>query len=122
MPFVLRILIIAAAVWVATGVVPGLEWDGEWWYLLLIGLVFGLVNTVIKPILTLLSLPVVVITLGLFILVINWAMLALVVWLSAPERLDLGLTSSGGWATFFGSLVVSVVTWALSAMVPAARQ
>lgn len=105
----------------ATGVVPGLDWEGEWWHLVLIGLVFGLVNTIVKPILTLFSLPAVVLTLGLFLLVINWLMFTLVVALSAPERLDLGLTSTDGWATFFGSLVVSVVTWGLTAMFPPAK-
>jgi putative membrane protein len=121
MNFVLRVLISAAAVWVATAVVPGLDWSGEWWQILLIGLVVGLVNTVLKPIFTVLSIPFLVVTLGLFIVVINWVLLAIVVWLSAPERLDLGLTSADGWSTFWGSVVVSVVSWGLSVMTSPVR-
>jgi putative membrane protein len=121
MQFALRVLISAAAVWLATAVVPGLDWSGEWWQILLIGLVVGLVNTVLKPIFTVLSIPFLVVTLGLFIVVINWVLLAIVVWLSAPERLDLGLTSADGWSTFWGSVVVSVASWGLAVMTSPVR-
>lgn len=104
----------AAGVWVAVRVIPGLDFDGSAWAFLGVALLVALANMIVKPILSVLSLPVVIVTLGLFLLVINAIVLQLVVWLSAPERLDLGLTSSGFfWATFFGALVISVVRWLL---------
>ena len=81
------------------GIVPGLDWQGELWQIIVIGVIVGLVNAIVKPLLTLLSLPLLVITLGLFYLVVNWAVFALVVWISGPDQLDLGLTSTSGWAT-----------------------
>jgi putative membrane protein len=117
MPFVIGVVINAFAVWVAVGLVRGLSFDGDVWKLLLIALILGLVNAAIKPVLKLLSLPLIVLTLGLFILVINWAMFALVVWMAGPDRLDLGLASTGLWATFLGALIISVVSWAASIIV-----
>ena len=111
MNFVLRVAITTFAVWIAVAVVGGLEFDGDVWNLALIGLILGIVNASIKPILTVLSIPFIVLTLGLFLLVINWAMFALVVWLAGAERLDLGLVSSGFWATFFGAVIVSLGSW-----------
>jgi putative membrane protein len=64
----------------------------------------------VRPIITFFSLPIVVLTLGLFLLVVNAIALQLVVWMAAPERLDLGLTSTGFfWATFLGALTISLV-------------
>jgi putative membrane protein len=117
MPFVIGVVINAFAVWVAVGVVGGLSFDGDVWKLLLIALILGLVNAAIKPVLKMLSLPLIVLTLGLFILVINWAMFALVVWLAGPARLDLGLASTGFVATFLGALIISLVSWAASTVI-----
>jgi putative membrane protein len=114
--FVLNVLISTFAVWLAAGIIPGLDWQGELWQILVIGVIVGLVNAIVKPLLTLLSLPFLVITLGLFYLVVNWAVFALVVWMSGPDNLDLGLTSTSGWATFFGSIVVSLASLGLSMM------
>ncbi len=115
--FLLRVAVSAAAVWIAVWIVPGLELEFDWGSLLLIGLIMGLVNAVIRPIVKLLSLPLLAITLGLFTLVINWALFALVVWLAGPEQLDLGLTSDGAGSTFLGSLVVSIASWGLSLLI-----
>lgn len=115
MNFVIRVAITTFAVWVAVAVVGGLEFDGSFWNLALIGLILGIINASIKPILKVLSIPFIVLTLGLFLLVINWAMFAFVVWLSGPEQADLGLTSSGFLATLFGAVLVSLVSWAASA-------
>lgn len=114
MKFILRVAITTFAVWIAVAVVGGLEFDGSFWHLALIGLILGVINASIKPILTVLSIPFIVLTLGLFLLVINWATFALVVWLAAPERLDLELVSSGFWATFFGAVLISIVSWVAS--------
>lgn len=104
----------AAGVWVAVRLVPGLDFDGNGWAFLGVAVLVALANMIVKPILSVLSFPVVIVTLGLFLLVINAIVLQLVVWLSAPERLDLGLSSTGFfWATFLGALVISVVRWLL---------
>lgn len=71
-------------------------------------------NFIVKPILNLLSLPFIVLTFGPFLLITNALVPELIVWLSYPERLDLGLTSTGFfWATFFGALVISFVRMVL---------
>jgi putative membrane protein len=111
----IRIVVLTFAVWVAVGIVGGLEFDGSFWNLVLIGLILGVINASIKPVLTILSIPVIVLTLGLFLLIINWALFAFVIWLAGPDRLDLGLTSSGFWPTLLGALIVSIVSWAASA-------
>lgn len=107
----------AAGVWVAVQLVPGLDFDGSGWAFLGVAVLVAIANMIVKPILSFFSFPLILVTLGLFLLVINAAVLQLVVWLSAPERLDLGLTSTGFfWATFLGALVISIVRWILEAV------
>jgi putative membrane protein len=74
--------------------------------------VFGIVNSTLRPLLTILTCPLIVLTLGLFTLVINGLMLLVTGWLS--ESWNLGLTVSGFWAAFFGGLVVGLVSMGLS--------
>jgi putative membrane protein len=113
--FVIKILVNAAALWVAVLLLDGLNLEeGAWLELLIIALILGVVNVVVRPILTVLSLPLVVLTLGLFLLVVNALVLALVIAISGA--LDLGLTSDGfGW-TFLGALIVSLVSWGLESV------
>jgi putative membrane protein len=114
---VLKLAATAAGVWVAVRLVSGLEFDGSIWALIGVAILIAVVNAFVKPILKILSLPVVLLTLGLFLLVINGIALAIVLWLAAPERLDLGFTSTGFfWATFLGALVISIVSWVLEAI------
>ena len=114
MSVVIRILINAAALWVAVEVLDGFNFDyagNAWVGFLIIALILGVINTVVKPILSLLSLPAVILTLGLFLLVVNALVLAITVFVS--ESLGLALTSdSFGW-TFLAALIVSLVSWAL---------
>ena len=114
MHFLIRVAVNVFAVWIAVGILPGLGFTGTFWNLILIGVILGVINAAVKPVLKILSIPLIVLSLGAFLLVINWAMFALVVWLAGPDRLDLGLTSTGFWTTFFGALMVSVVSWAAS--------
>ena len=79
---------------------------------LIVALVLGLVNAVIRPILVLLTLPVTVLTLGLFILVIN----ALLFWFVAS--FVEGFHVTGFWSAFFGAIVYSIISWALAALIP----
>ncbi|MEX1163432.1 MAG: phage holin family protein [Nitriliruptor sp.] len=111
MGLLVKIVIAAAALWVAVQVVPGLDFEGSVVTLLLVALVLGIINAVVKPILTVLSLPFIILTLGLFLLVVNAIALWIVIRLSGA--LDLGLTSDGFGSTFLGALVVSLVAWGL---------
>ncbi|MTV24231.1 phage holin family protein [Nitriliruptoraceae bacterium ZYF776] len=111
MGLLVKVIINAAALWVAVAVIPGLEFDGSPLALLGIALVLGVVNVVVKPLLTVLSLPLIIVTLGLFLLVVNGIALAIVIALSGA--LDLGLTTTGFGATMLGALVVSLVAWGL---------
>ncbi|MBA3345644.1 MAG: phage holin family protein [Gemmatimonadales bacterium] len=109
---VLHWLVNAAALWVATRLIPGLSFDGGLVQLLLVAAVFGIVNSLLRPILTVLTCPLIVITLGLFTLVINAVMLMLTGWLSV--RWNLGFAVSGFWPAFWGGLVVGLVSLVLS--------
>lgn len=110
MKIVWKVLATAAALWVAVWIVPGLEFTGEVWAWFVVSLLIVVANMIVKPVLNILSLPFILLTLGLFLLITNALVLELVIWLSDPERLNLGLTSTGFfWATFFGALVISVV-------------
>ena len=105
--FLLRILIVAAGLWVASKVVPGVEiTDG--WSLLWAALVLGIVNAIVRPVVIILTLPLTILTLGLFLLVINAAMLSMVAWM-----LD-GMTVAGFWSAFFGAIVISITGWLAS--------
>ena len=102
----------AAALWVAAAVIPGLDFTGGLGRLLLVAAVFGIINSTLRPILTVLTCPLIVVTLGLFTLVINALMLLVTGWLS--ESWNLGFTVSGFWAAFFGGLVIGLVSMLLS--------
>ncbi len=115
MRFLIRLLINAAALWAASAVVPGISHDGGWVNLLLVALVFGVLNAVIRPILAFLSCPLQILTLGLFTLVLNAGMLLLTG--AVSQELGLGFTVDGFWNAFLGGLVISVVSILLSAFV-----
>ena len=102
----------AAALWAAAALIPGLDFSGGPGRLLLVAAVFGIFNSTLRPMLTVLTCPLIVVTLGLFTLVINALMLLITGWLS--ESWNLGFTVSGFWAAFFGGLVVGLVSTALS--------
>lgn len=115
MGFVLRLLVTAAALWVAVRLVPGIAWTGHPAGLIGVALVFGLLNALVRPILTLLTCPLVILTLGLFLLVLNGLML----WLTAAVsvRLGLGFTVEGFLPALLGALVVSLISALLSVFV-----
>ena len=107
MKLVLRLLITALSLWVATKFVPGIRFTSENYAALLgVALVFGVVNVFVKPILKLFSFPVVLLTLGLFLFVINALMLMLTSFVSG--RLGFGFHVDGFVPALLGSLVVSV--------------
>lgn len=119
MLFLLRLLINAAALWVAIQLVDGIEHRGSWWSLLFVALVFGVLNASIRPLLKLLSLPIIILTLGLFIFVINALMLLMTGWVSG--LLNLGFYVDGFWDAFKGGLIVTIVSLLLSLFTGAGR-
>ena len=112
MHFLLRLLINAAALWVAIQLVGGIDHQGSVWSLLFVALVFGVLNACLRPLFLIPSLPFLIVTLGLFILIINALMLRLTSWVSG--LLGLGFHVEGFWAAFLGGLIVSVVSLMLS--------
>jgi putative membrane protein len=109
---VLRWLISTLAIFAAVYLIPGIEFVGPGWQLGVVAAVFGLVNIALRPLLTLLTCPLIILTLGLFGLVIN----ALLLLLTAQIAASLGVqfTVDGFWAAVLGGLVISIVTLILS--------
>jgi putative membrane protein len=103
--FIVRALIAALGLWLASEIVPGIAVPGGWTILLVAAVLLGIVNAVVRPVVVLLTLPATVLTLGLFLLVVNAAMLGLVGWLLK------GFVVDGLWAGIFGTVVVGVVSW-----------
>jgi len=105
----LRLLVVAFGLWLASALVPGIEVQGLW-TLLGAALLLGIVNAVVRPLLVILTLPITFVTLGLFILVVNGLCFWFVAWL-----ID-GFRVKGFWPAVGGALVVSAVSWALTAL------
>ena len=112
MTFLVRLLVNAAALWVATHLVPGVSYEGGWLSFLGVALVFGFVNAYIRPVAKILTFPLIIVTFGIFSLVVNGLML----WLTSAlaDSFGLGFHVTGFWPAFFGGLVVSIVTTLIS--------
>jgi putative membrane protein len=120
MGFIARLLVNAAALWVATRIVPGVTYSGGVMPLLAVALVFGIVNAVIGTAAKILTFPIILLTLGVFILVINGLMLMVTSALSSS--LGLGFHVDGFWAAFWGALIVSLVSTILSLFIRDSRR
>lgn len=115
MKILIRLLINAAALWAAVRLVPGVSFTGDGRLLLVVALIFGVLNACLKPLLFILTLPFLVLTLGLFTFVLN----AFLLWTTSElsGALGLGFHVDGFWAAFLGALVVSAVSILLSMFV-----
>ena len=115
MSFVIRVLVNMAALWVATRIVNGVTFTGGWIPFIGVALIFGVINTFVGTIAKILTFPIIIFTLGLFLLVINGLML----WLTSriSEALDLGFHVAGFWPAFWGALSVSIVSTLLGWMI-----
>lgn len=102
--FIIKVIIAAVALWIADWLIAGIEADG-WVTLLIAGLLLGLVNAFVRPIVTILTLPLTLITLGLFLLVVNAAMIGLVGLLLPGFQVD------GFWPAILAAIVTGVVSW-----------
>ena len=138
MALVLRLIVNTLALWVATLIVPGISLRESvdiyapgagaieeqisvptLTALLIVAVVFTLVNAVVKPVVQLLSLPLTILTLGLFLLVINALMLMLTSWItSAVHLFGAEYVVSGFWAAFFGAIVIGLVNWVVGMVLP----
>ena len=116
---ILQILINAGALYVAVFLLDGITFVGEWWKLLLVALAFSLLNTYLRPILRILTFPITIVTMGIFLLVINAAMLLLTSAIS--DQLALGFHVADFGAAFLGAIVVAIVGWILSMFVGVGR-
>jgi putative membrane protein len=123
--FLVRVVVNAVAVGVACWLLADISLDGgsdseRLLRLLLVGVVFGLVNAVVRPVVKFLSFPFILLTLGLLIFVINALMLMLTSWLSG--QLGLGFHVDGFGTALVGALVITVVTWGLELVLPENRR
>nr|WSX50930.1 phage holin family protein [Streptomyces sp. NBC_00974] len=120
--FVVKTLANAAALAVAIWLLAGITLDESTSLgrrtvtLILVALIFGLVNFIVKPVVRLLSLPLFVLTLGLFTLVVNALMLLLTSWLA--KQFDLSFHVDDFWTAVLGALIISIVSWALNMVLP----
>lgn len=115
MSILIRLCINAAALWAAVRLVPGVSFSGDPLWLFAVALIFGTLNVSLKPLLILLTLPALVLTLGLFTLVVN----AFLLWLTSvlSGAFGLGFHVTGFGAAFVGAVVVSCVSLLLSMFV-----
>jgi putative membrane protein len=109
--FLIRLLINMATIMIVAYIFPRLIWVDSWVSALGAAFLLGIVNVIIRPIFVLLTLPLTLVTLGLFLLVIN----ALMLWLVAG--LVGGFHISGFWGAFFGSLLISLISWVFSRII-----
>lgn len=106
---VAQVLLNAVGVLLVARLVPGIEYHGDLLHLLLVGVVMGLLNLLVKPVVTLLSIPFIVLTLGLFFFVINGLMLYLAAWLVPSLTID-------GWGSaILGGVVLGLFNWVIRA-------
>src|SRR4029077_12850909 len=117
MQLLLRWAIAALALFVAAWLVPGIRVSGQGWVVFsVMAVILGLVNAVVRPVLKLLSCPLIILTLGFFVLVIN----GITLWLAseiAVSWFHVGFYVDGFWAAFLGALIVSIVSVVLTSLV-----
>jgi putative membrane protein len=124
--FLIKTAINAAAIWVAAMAVPGIalgespEIGTNLLTVLLVALIFGLVNAIVRPIVKLLALPALVLTLGLFIFIVNALMLVLTSWVAGKLGLAFAIDQFF-WSAVMGALIVTAVSWILSLALPDGR-
>ena len=121
MRFIVRVLAGAVALAVAAGLIEGISvgpgtTSERLFTLLAVAVIFGLVNAIIRPIVRLISIPLFIITLGLFTFVVNALMLMLTAWIG--DQFDLAFEVDGFWSALLGALVISVVTFVLNVLLP----
>jgi putative membrane protein len=122
--FIIRVVVNGIALWVAAWLVSGVHLGEEGadtmtnvLTILLVATIFGVVNAFVKPIITFLSIPFVVVTLGLFLVVLNALFLELVAWISGLFGLAFSIDEFW-WDAIWAAVIISIVSWALSILLP----
>jgi putative membrane protein len=122
--FVIKVLVNGVALWAAASLVPGIHLAGgnastssQLVTILWVAVIFGLLNALIKPVMTVLSLPVIVLTLGLFALIVNAAMLELTSWFAGQFNLNFHVDQFF-WDAVLGSIIISIVSMILNMVLP----
>lgn len=110
--FLIRWAINAIALYVAVQIVPGIQFSGIWTGILWLALIFGLLNALVRPLLRFLTCPLIILTLGLFSILINTALLLLTS--AIAQSFSIGFTVDGFWQAVLGSLVISFVSVVMS--------
>lgn len=121
MKLLIRWLIVSLALFIAAWLVPGIRVEGTAWIVYAVmAVILGLVNAFVRPLLKALSCPLIILTLGLFVLVIN----GLTLWLASfiANWFEIGFYIDGFWSAFLGALIVSIVSVILSALIPDEKQ
>jgi len=121
MRWILRLLANAAALAIATWILSGITLTGssttsQILTLLIVALIFGVLNAIIKPLFALFTAPLILLTLGLFLIVINACMLLLTSWLAG--LFDLGWQVDGFWTAVLGAIIISIVSFLLNVFLP----
>lgn len=115
MKLLLRWLSTSVAIFVAVKLLPGIQFEGPWRQLGIVALIFGLLNALVRPILKFLTCPLILLTLGLFILIINAAMLGLTA--AMAKTFGINFQVAGFWSAFLGAIVISIVSAALNLLI-----
>ena len=105
--FLVRAAVVAIGLWLASQIVPGIHFQSSG-SLIAAALLLGIVNAIVRPILVILTFPITLLTLGLFLLVINGLMIELVSYFLS------GFVVTGFWPAFFAAIVVSLTSWVVS--------
>jgi putative membrane protein len=121
MGFVVRTLVTAVALWVATAVLSGIKLTGsnrgeQALTLLVVAIIFGVVNAFLKPIIKIFGCVFYILTLGLFALVVNALLFLLVSWICTQLKLPFHV--DGFWSAFWGAIIVGVVSWLINLVIP----
>jgi putative membrane protein len=124
MGFLVRTLVTAVALWIATALLNGIALTGtntgeQVLTLIVVAAIFGVVNAVLKPIIKILGCVLYILTLGLFALVVNAALFLLVSWICT--QLNLPFHVDGFWSAFWGAIIVGVVSWLINLVIPDRR-
>ncbi|MEM7340547.1 MAG: phage holin family protein [Actinomycetota bacterium] len=112
MRIILRVLVNAVALWGAARLIDGIDLTEEIVPVLIVAAIFGVVNAILRPVLFLLSLPAIILTLGLFTFVVNGVLLLITDWLTGYLSVD------GLWNAILGAIVISLVSWVLGIFLP----
>lgn len=110
--FIIRVAINAVGLYAAVWLIPGIDYLGDWTGILWLALIIGLLNALMRPLLKFLTCPLIILTLGLFTIIINTVMLLLT--RTIGQNLGIGLSVDGFWSALLGSLVMSVVSIVMS--------